>query len=66
MGVVSEVPASPPLRATLAVDLTLAILVFSLWQTKLHLSDGMFVRSVKQQASTLVKISAAQRCNSNE
>jgi hypothetical protein len=55
MGAVSEVQASSPSRATLAVDLTLAILVFSLWQAKLHLSNGTFVRSVKQKASALVK-----------
>jgi hypothetical protein len=43
MGAVSEVPASSPSRATLAVDLTLAISVFSLSQMKLHLNDGTFV-----------------------
>jgi hypothetical protein len=55
MGAVSVVLASSPSRATLAVDLTLAISVLNLWQTKLRLNDGTFARSVKQQASASIK-----------
>jgi hypothetical protein len=44
MGAISVVSFSCPSRDTLAVDLTLAISLFSLSQTKLFLSDEMLVR----------------------
>jgi hypothetical protein len=44
MGVVLVVLVSSPSRDTLAVDLTLAISLFGLSQTKLFLSDEMLVQ----------------------
>jgi hypothetical protein len=56
MGAVSVVSVSSPSRVTLAVDLTLAISLFRLSQTKLCLSGETLVRSIMQKASASVKI----------
>jgi hypothetical protein len=50
MGAVSVVSVSSPSRDTLAVDLTLAISLFSLSQTKLFLSDEMLVRKYNAES----------------
>jgi hypothetical protein len=50
MGAVSVVSVSSPSRDTLAVDLTLAISLFSFSQMKLFLRDGMLVRKCNAES----------------
>jgi hypothetical protein len=56
IGAVSVISVSSPSRDTLAVDLTLAISLFSFSQTKLFLSDEMLVRKYNARALASVKI----------
>jgi hypothetical protein len=50
IGAVSVISISPPSRDTLAMDLTLAISLFSFSQTKLFLSDEMLVRKYNAES----------------